>query len=389
MSPIVTEIIIGFVFFLVGLVVRPLWDQAWYQRRTSTRNERDIADALEQASDDSGFNPFHGGFRVDNIKTVFSCLTPATAIPQEDLFTEYEPEERRLPGDIELLKNTYWPALQQASLRDGKKCEDDPAYSLEQFVVGRPAVGDSRQRKLTLTLRFTPTSFATFATTNLMLDDPRLDDSTGKVSIREKYDLKPGSIDFDHLDRLPLHLRFGTNTVVVTRDNFIVLTIRSTTQLMDSGGNMNKPYRVHVVGEGMLGGHDVDDLGKPSPFATVQRALKDELGLEDKHYNPADVRLLALNFDYNRCQPIALFAVRLNTSFDELVSLGVVAKDRHEHSGLVPLRNDPSEVYSLLTGQKSYRGRKLIAAVNHAQMSLMLSQFHFHPYAAVRAAFER
>ena len=148
---------------------------------------------------------------------------------------------------------------------------------------------------------------------------------------------------------------------------------------------------VAPIGEGMLRPTDSIRQGGeecPNPFLTAWRALKDELSLDNRvHFNQANTRLIALYFDFGRYQPIALFAVSLRISSTELLSLWRTAKDSHEHTEMVFVKNDPYEIRKMLDGKAEWHGHPVTLASNHARMSLFVSMLYYHQYEHVRNAF--
>lgn len=382
---ILVEAIGVIVGFILGLLFPSLGRTRLWKRWRTHRALRRI-EKLNVGSE-SGHYRWHS-FHVDHITPIHLFVDPHIALTSEGVTTHYEDLPKPLPAEIESLRHTYLPEYIDFCKGAGLKYHDDPTYSLDRANISRSVTRSGRI--LTIDLHFSPTHYSTFAMANLALDKRILDSGGDHISIRSKYSLTPETFDPDHLERIPLHLKFDSGTVVVTSDNLIVLPKRSATQAVATGDDPHRTV-VHVVGEAMLRPHDSVKTGRlesPSPFLTVRRALKDELNLSDlMHYSPRDIRFLAILFDFQRYQPVGLFTITLEITAEELEAVWPFAKDAHEHAGMFYLPNEPKEVRRLLEGNTAENGRPLIMGSNQAEMFLFLSLFHYHPLSDVERAF--
>ena len=93
--------------------------------------------------------------------------------------------------------------------------------------------------------------------------------------------------------------------------------------------------------EGMLRPVDSSSLKaeSPSPFETSFRSLKDELGLVlGEHYTKRQVKLVGIAYDKQRCQPFAIFYLKLeHLGFLDVLQHWTTSKDRQENKALMPV----------------------------------------------------
>lgn len=372
------SVAIALVFYVLGIITPPIIKR-WSDRRRKRKDEKENERTRVDMNDLKEGRYRWGRFEVEGMVQLEPFVTRETSLGLDQLITHYVESEKALPSDIGNLVKGF----QQKKKEDegkGKKCHNDPTYSLEEFFVNRK----TGVRKSELHLKFSPSVYAAFRTVNLELEagkDNRL------VKIRDKYGLVPENFDTTKLSEIPLHLRFGTNTVVVTSDDKIVLLERSKGQRIDSG--REGVCAVHIVGEGMFGSDKID--GRPNPFATVIRGLEHELGIKPEvgHYCKSSIKFLALNFDFKRYQPIGLFTVHLNIDSENLERHWITeAQDHSEAVKIIYINNNVEEVRKLLDGEKQDdKGLSMVPVYTHPRLGLFQSLFYYHPFSEIEKAF--
>lgn len=243
---------------------------------------------------------------------LYTFPTPETALGRANVTTRFTEKEKPIPKELLDLEHSY---LQQEIMRARsikRVFDNNLTYSLD-FVNSSRSIRNGNRIHF-LELGFSPTSFYKFAMINMALDKLLIDRPSGKVCIRDTYDLTSDKIDHEYLDRLPVHLKFGTNTIIVTKDNEAILSARSGRQYIIPG-MLSDVWNTHIsVAEGMLRPTDsFKEAGDehPDPFLTVVRGLRDELNLvEGTHFSVMDIRFLALYLDIQRVQPIGVLRLK-------------------------------------------------------------------------------
>ena len=130
----------------------------------------------------------------------------------------------------------------------------------------------------------------------------------------------------------------GTSALVITRDQRIVLGLRSGKVAFHAG-------HLHAFG-GILEQRDCGPDSTVDVFASIRRELREELALTDA--NLQDLRCLALVKDHEIHQPELLFAVRVPCTSAELSTAWEQADSRAEHQQLVDLEATATGVRQLL-----------------------------------------
>jgi len=182
-------------------------------------------------------------------------------------------------------------------------------------------------------------------------------------------------LDFDwsFVEKIPFPQRFSTTLgLIVPRDHkqpelgrCLVIGLRSKQSHTQNPNLDDSVWPVNMsCAEGMLRPDDADCSSEkagsvpPSPFNTVCRALgkKDELGLADGDFAKDDVRLVAIGYDTQRCQPLAVFMLELDRlDFNDVRARWDDALEKHENRTLfaVPVGN-PEEYRRFLRGEMGF-----------------------------------
>lgn len=374
---VLIDIVIALVFFILGQVCPRLTElQRWKDFQAKRRYEK----AQQYISPQEGGILQFGRIKIENMKLLYCFPTQETALSRIDVWTKLANNEKPIPKDLLDLEYTYLPQEIERARERGQVLDDNSSYALDCVSSRRDVRKGIRIHFPELV--FSPTSYYRFAMINLALDKLLLDRPSGKVSIRTAYGLTPNRIDPEHLDRLPVHLRFGTGTVVVTEDEMTVLSIRSGRQYVYPT-HLNDVWTVGVsVGEGMLRPTDsFKEAGEehPDPFLTVVRGLEKELNLiEGVHFSMLDVRLLALCLDIGKLQPFGAFTLKVPMTFDQIVQRAQFAPDATENKELFPLPFHPRYVHGLLVGEHQLKGKLCYVESNQVRACLCLSLFYYY-----------
>lgn len=205
-------------------------------------------------------------------------------------------------------------------------------------------------------------------------------------------------VSFEHFDwstifEVPIPQRFANVVGVVcnfsnsdpSKGKALVCALRSKAMAVSSDAIENDTWLATMsCAEGMLRPDDAyfTDGAAPSPFQTAKRALQTELGLQPGvHFSEIDLRMLALAYDSNRCQPVACFLVELqNLDYEMIENLwNTGAEDNNESPAIFPVPLNPSALSSLLRGDFLWGNRPVLMFSNHQQIGLLsVAQHYFH-----------
>lgn len=311
----------------------------------------------------------------------------------------YDKTELDFADDIpaDLVRQVLADQREQAAKKK-QTFDNDGTFSLKGISVSRlEGHGGGRQR--IFSFYFQPSDYEHFVFPNLNLEKRYPHPSRGELAtLREITGLDRSKLSLDKLASLPYHFKVGTNCVLVTCDGYMVLSVRSARQFVAPGGEDGE-MRVHTAtAEGMYRSRrtdsesDVLEGGEPNPFATVIRALRDELGLmKGKDFSLGDIGWTALFIDQLRAQPVFAFLLKCKTLSAAAVLRAWEAfpPDLHENESLLLIKWAPDSVVPLLFGERlsefdylcsprdrdkvasSDSERKIVFASNHAAASTL------------------
>lgn len=385
----VIGVIIAIVAFILSKIIPNFHELQWWKRH---QMKKAYIKSVRYLNNEGENELRFGRIKIPYIRTFYIHPTPATALNYEEIRTEYLNEPRILhPKLKELIKNQI-PELKKEALLRGQVFDDNPGYDLLDITSERKIRAGCRIHYPILT--FGPTSFYPFAALNMQMDKALIEEDDNIISIRQFTNLDYEKLNEDNLNDIPVPLRLGTNTVVLTSDGLAIMLARSSKQYIEPG--QKNFLNLHVVGEGMLRPIDSESHEKkqwPSPFKTVMRALNDELYLkEGDYYEKKDIKCLGFFLDLLRIQPVAIFLVKLNRDFISIQHEARMASDSSEYVTLVPIKFEPKIVRLILEHKfyTTHRGKPepCIITSNHAQASLMFSLFHEFPYQRIRKSFK-
>lgn len=244
---------------------------------------------------------------------------------------------------IRVIKDAEIARMKDKARRDGITFDDNGAYALRRIDVSRRE-GMSGQREPVYTLVLEPTSYYDTFFPNAFLDKRYNLMETGKARpLREWLGLEREKLHVDMLDDLMMcQFKIATTTLVITRDNYLLCSVRSRRQAVARAAN-DDVLPVHAsTAEGMYRSRTKPAMsdrigfdGRLSPFATAWRSLEDELGLEPRHYDPDTLHCLGYFMDTLRAQPLFVFRLDLDLDLEQVFGVMETApKDVHENQAL-------------------------------------------------------
>ncbi len=210
-------------------------------------------------------------------------------------------------------------------------------------------------------------------------------------SIRNTFAINFNNFDWSMVEKIPIPQRFANVIGVILpvsrekpHDLCLVIAIRSTQSLVRDKANKNCIQASLSCAEGMLRPDDAEpkmnERFAPSPFNTAIRSLKEELNVEiGIDFLEKDLKMLALGYDSNRCQPVAVFNVKtVQISFVELIDKWLKAKDRHENRDLIPIRLNLTEYRKFLKGDICYENSPVKLFSNHQLLgACVIGKYYF------------
>jgi hypothetical protein len=235
-----------------------------------------------------------------------------------DVVCKYVKAGTRLPDEIREATKEILKKKRRDAEKLGQVFVNHPGYKLLEIKVKRKI--KKRKRRQKIYLSFGPTDFNASVRTNQSLDEPILESKEGGcTTIRHKYIRKIDLNEPDYLKNSFLSNMFGVALVTITEDDKIILQRRSRQVLMG-------PEKLTLAtAENMIRGLDEDKDGKPNPFITAKRCIREELGEE---IDLRDVLFLGFGVRLDNLLPQALGMVKLRLKSSDIRF--VKAKDRWE-----------------------------------------------------------
>jgi hypothetical protein len=298
-------------------------------------------------------------------------LVGAKALSKDELLCDYVDAPVELPPMLEQQRQRYIEQITAKARENAQTLDNNLSYSAHGLSISRDqnALG-FRQNIYTLHLR--PTDYFHFIFPNLVLDNP-IKVANETTTPREVLGIEKDQLRFDQLTQFQCHFKVGVDTIFITSDNQIVVSIRSNLQFVVGGA----AYHLSAA-EGML--RPVDQIeGKPSPFSTSIRSLQDELGLiAGVDYDPDDLRCIAIAMDTLRAQPVCMFYIRSRSiTFKDLKQKWQLeAVDKHENSDIIGRGWNTETARLLIDGQLDYKGALIRWSSNHAQLGYRIAALH-------------
>jgi hypothetical protein len=263
-----------------------------------------------------------------------------------------------LPKKIISLKNEEIEQREKESREKGVTLDNNESYALRRIDISRPE-GKNGKRENNYKLILEPTNYFSFIFPNLYLDKRYPDvDTQEKRSLREMLNLNKDNLTISMLEKIPdCQFKIGTGTLLVTKDNYLICTVRSKKQAV--AAPCDGELAVHLsTAEGMYRSRNIPESGDlidgvVSPFATSIRSLRDELNIEEQHGNFDRKNLFCLGYflDTRRAQPFFLFYLKLNLYCDDFFALySDFPSDVHENDAIFAIPVKSSEIRKLFDG---------------------------------------
>ncbi|WP_083469142.1 glycosyltransferase [Methylobacterium variabile] len=292
--------------------------------------------------------------RVENL------FFESNALPPQRIKGRFIDKWINYPDKIEQIFRDQIEIDKRNAEQRGQTFDNNGTYSMRRMLVSRPE-GASGRRENIYTFEFYPSNYERFVFPNRNLDSIFIDpDSGSPVSRREATGLHKHKLSFASLENFRYHYRVGVNGIFITSDNYVIATARSKRQLI-VGSNVERPdiFKVHAsIAEGMYRSYDIHEScdiidGQPHPFATLIRSTKDELGIDDCHFDLENCKCIAFALDQERAQPLFIFYSAVNLTASEVFQKWEFeSKDKHENEFIFGVRWDVKNIKQLLSGTK-------------------------------------
>lgn len=303
-----------------------------------------------------------------NIKELFDLLKVEDIRPENIFATtplksgSFDSEVREydgnLPEEIEKLKQTEISEKKKHSEQHGMTFDNNASFALRRIDVSRPE-GPNGKRNNIYKLILEPTDYYSFVFPNLCLEKSYYNESTQENHIlRDTLSIDKKVLSISTMASFPnCQFKVGTGTLLVTKDDYLICSVRSKSQFIASRQSDDE-MAVHLsAAEGMYRSvnnplsSDIINEGKPSPFATCARSLKDELNLNEDHFDAKDIGCLGYFFDLKRAQPFFLFYLKIDLTAEEFFSVySNTSTDIHENEAIFALPKKFESLKKLFLG---------------------------------------
>jgi len=284
----------------------------------------------------------------------------------DDVICEYVKARKELPEEIKEVAEEILRKKKRDAEKRGQVFDNHPGYKLLKIKIEREIKGEMRKKKIYLT--FGPTDFYTSVCTNQSIDEPVLKSKEGFTTMRQKYIKEVDLSEPDYLTQSFLSNMFGVALAPITEDNKIILQKRSRQVFMG-------PMRYTLAtAENMIRGLDEDEDGKPNPFLTAKRCIREELGEEIKL---EDIMFLGFGVRLDNLLPQALGMVKLRMKSSELNF--TKAKDRWEGKNFL-------EEFTPYNLKKYFEESYLIS--DTAKLTILLALIHEFDFEDVKRSFK-
>ncbi|MDT0378647.1 hypothetical protein RM572_07615 [Streptomyces sp. DSM 42041] len=284
-----------------------------------------------------------------------------TPIAPESVFVQVLDDEVRLPDEMARWRDEIEEDNHRRRAAGDTSTWNGDRYAVEAVSVSRSALDENPE----VHIRLRPTDYYTYLAAQ-QLDRPLASGGTP----RSRY------LDPDRPLEAPAFLQcsLGANVAVVTADDLLVVTRRSTETRMAPGlWNVS-------VNEGLS--RHIDSAGRRAPdlHALARRGMQEEMALEPHEY---ELTLLAVALDVQKRHWGLHFYAKLSTltgsALEARISRGVA--DRWEHSTVDFVRFRPADVTRyVLRPDRVHRWAPLAPSLFH------LALVHVHSRTPVERA---
>lgn len=319
------------------------------------------------------------GSRVPDIALEFD-FSAHGGIGSESLRDEIVPARRRtIPAILQPLRDAHIREAKAAKRRSGdRNLTNDPSFALVRAIDHRH--GEKGMRHWRYVLQIRPCRYFDWLWPNTVLDQTDaviggrrvvLQDLIAHTTLRSY--LSQHSMRFEHLNGIEVSTpKLGTGTVLITKDNYVVVSERSPRLHI-----ANRGYHLSAA-EGVFATADGSDPKRSCLFAAASRGLNDELRVvEGKDYSLRELRCLAITLDQQRIQPQAFFLVKSQTlTFQRLRDRWPAARDGTESRRVLGLPWNEETARELVSGSLTVAGARYSAASNHVLAGFALAARH-------------
>ena len=169
-------------------------------------------------------------------------------------------------------------------------------------------------------------------------DNGNLDLTLGPVSFKEFIGTNATQAYIRHLHGSEVMANpLGVSAAVCTRDELIVLGMRSSNMIQYAG-------RIHPIG-GTVEPPEANGAS-PDPFKAIINELQEETAVPPEKVS--SILCLGLVRDRNTVQPELIFDCHVDCDVVSLFASAATAPDAAEHSSMVPIRDHPGAVVSFM-----------------------------------------
>ena len=266
----------------------------------------------------------------------------------------------KLHDEIESIKIKEIKEKRVLASKNGMTFDNNASFALRRIDVSRPE-GENGKRKNIYKLILEPTDYYSFVFPNLCLDKRYYNEHTQEHHLlRESLSLYKERLSISTLiDHPNTQFKIGTGTLAVTSDRYLICSVRSRNQFVATKQDSNE-LSIHLsTAEGMYRSvnnklsSDCFQDGKPSPFITSLRSLKDELNLDEEHLTINDISCFGYFLDLKRSQPFFLFFTKLRMAIDEFFSIySNTSMDIHENEAIFALPIEFSSIKKLFNNSR-------------------------------------
>ncbi|MFP7706428.1 hypothetical protein [Trueperella sp. LYQ141] len=377
-SAIIGSLVTVFIAFSVAIVA--LWSQ-FAQRHDARRLERVRHDSRQRRAIQVG------RMRIPDIIAIRSARKGVDLREICPIEWHWNPDPRPLSDDARREVEAVLPSLQEKAEKRGVVLTNGPRVDLVRAIPfmktsTQEVKAGGRKDLAGLRLEVSSGEYFDFVSTAARLEAKA---AAGEGTVREFLNVHIDCIEEIH--RLPFLASMGSGTVVLTKDQQLVVGIRGNTYIASGARSgdyaVDSPRKVHFIAEGMLP-DDISTADDPSEIAS-RRGLEEELNIGlTRGCTGRVVEHAATGFflDTLRMQPCFSYFAQIDQTFDELHTCHVMAPDSWEASNLValPFSLERRDMRQLLLG--SHPDYEL--ASNHAAAMLWFALIYRFGFTAVR-----
>lgn len=324
------------------------------------------------------------GWVIDQLPRYQIFVPP---IAEDQIVTSIVPA-RTLPEPLKSYYDQHLETTIEFVRAAGKAVTINKGYSAREIVFDKEHIDGAAQRSHRPRIVFEDTDYSYQLMFSEKMDArATIEVSSSLYSIREYLErfknIYFADFAWEDISKVPFPQRFANVVCLVVANSEqlgLVVGIRASQSNVENVAQEAVPCTVSCA-EGMLRPDDVPpdrSDGAPSPIRTAVRALREELGLkEGLDFNLSDVKMMALGYDANRCQPVAVHLLELpKLDFSQVLEKWNGAPDNHENRSLEWIPLDKHEYDMFMNDQWRWRGKKLKLFSNHQRFGAAILGLH-------------